>query len=77
MFPTPESPLSFAKILGGLSNSLNIAKRVIPLYESTKPMISNAKSAYMKLTNKDQPSLPTQKKTTIKRSQLNNPTFFK
>lgn len=36
--------LSFAKIIGGISKTLQIANQVIPLYQKAKPMISNARS---------------------------------
>ena len=36
--------LNLAKIIGGLSKTLQIANQVIPLYQKAKPMISNARS---------------------------------
>lgn len=36
--------LSFTKIIGGISKTLQIANQVIPLYQKAKPMISNARS---------------------------------
>ena len=39
-----SSGITLAKVLSGLSKSINIAKEVIPLYESVKPMIRGAKN---------------------------------
>lgn len=36
--------LSFPKIIGGISKTLQIANQVIPLYQKAKPIISNARS---------------------------------
>ena len=36
------NPLSFTKIISGISKSLNIVNQVIPLYKEVKPIISNA-----------------------------------
>ncbi len=36
--------LNLAKIISGLSKTLQIANQVIPLYQKAKPMISNARS---------------------------------
>lgn len=76
MFPTPENPLSLSKILGGLSHTLNIAKRAIPIYESAKPMINNAKNAYKKISSTNINN--TKKIKTINyNNRFHNPTFFK
>ena len=78
MFPGETSSLTFTKILNGISHSLNIAKRVVPLYESVKPMFNNAKNAYQKLKgfniNKQITSSPDKKTITF---NSNSPTFFK
>lgn len=79
-----SSGITLAKVLSGLSKSINIAKEVIPLYESVKPMIRGAKNLPKILntlnkgskeneTNKKYPTI----KTTIESSLINNPTFFK
>ena len=39
-----SSGITLAKVLSGLSKTINIAKEVIPLYESVKPMIRGAKN---------------------------------
>ncbi len=36
--------LSLAKVIGGISKTLQIANQVIPLYQKAKPMISNARN---------------------------------
>ena len=38
--------LTFSKVLGGLSKTLQIANQVIPLYQRAKPVISNARSIF-------------------------------
>lgn len=40
--PALTSSLSFGKIIGGISKTLNIANQLIPLYIKAKPIISNA-----------------------------------
>lgn len=35
-----QSPLTFTKIIGGLSKTINIANQVIPLYKQAKPLIN-------------------------------------
>lgn len=42
--PSVARGLSFTKIIGGISKTLQIANQVIPLYQKAKPMISNARS---------------------------------
>ena len=45
MFGAPiNNGLTFTKVLGGISKTLNIANQVIPLYREAKPMINNAKT---------------------------------
>lgn len=80
--------LSLTKIIGGISKTLQIANQIIPLYQKTKPLISNARSAFHILKevstskNKDLPqkaSLKQNKNQTIeniKKESTNSPTFF-
>lgn len=35
-----QSPLTFTRIIGGLSKTINIANQVIPLYKQAKPLIN-------------------------------------
>ena len=79
-----SSGITLAKVLSGLSKSINIAKEVIPLYESVKPMIRGAKNLpkILNTLNKSSKENETNKKystikTTIGSSLINNPTFFK
>ena len=79
-----SSGITLAKVLSGLSKSINIAKEVIPLYESVKPMIRGAKNLpkILNTLNKGSKENETNKKfsiikTTIEISIINNPTFFK
>jgi len=39
------NPLSFGKVLGGISKTLGVVNQVIPIYKEAKPMIQNAKTA--------------------------------
>lgn len=77
MFPSTQSPLTLSKIIGGLSHSLNIVKRCIPIYESAKPMIANAKNAYNKITSSSTKQIKPIKKVVMNNNNFNNPTFFK
>lgn len=81
-----SSGITLAKVLSGLSKSINIAKEVIPLYESVKPMIRGAKNLpkILNTLNKSSKENESTKevnsstiKTTIESSLINNPTFFK
>ena len=79
-----SSGITLAKVLSGLSKSINIAKEVIPLYESVKPMIRGAKNLpkILNTLNKGSKENETNKKfstikTTIESSRINNATFFK
>lgn len=74
----PNSPLSFFKILDGVSKSLNIVKNVIPIYEKVNPLVKNV----IVFTNNAFKNTHTQKKITTRssnysnKSKPNNPTFF-
>lgn len=79
-----SSGITLAKVLSGLSKTINIAKEVIPLYENVKPMIRGAKNLpkILNTLNKSSKENETNKKystikTTIESSLINNPTFFK
>ena len=76
--------LDIAKIVGGLSKTLNAVKQAIPIYQQFKPILSNVKdlSKIVNIINS-----PEQKKedTTIKEAKIeeikkvsnnNLPTFF-
>jgi hypothetical protein len=81
-----SSGITLAKVLSGLSKTINIAKEVIPLYESVKPMIGSAKNLPKILNSLNRGSKVSEStkevnsstiKTTIESSLINNPTFFK
>ena len=81
-----SSGITLAKVLSGLSKTINIAKEVIPLYESVKPMIGSAKNLPKILNSLKRGSKVSEStkevnsstiKTTIESSLINNPTFFK
>lgn len=81
-----SSGITLAKVLSGLSKTINIAKEVIPLYESVKPMIGSAKNLpkILNSLNRGYKASESTKevnsstiKTTIESSLINNPTFFK
>lgn len=81
-----SSGITLAKVLSGLSKTINIAKEVITLYESVKPMIGSAKNLPKILNSLNRGSKVSEStkevnsstiKTTIESSLINNPTFFK
>ena len=88
MFGAPiQNGLTLTKVISGLSKTLSIAGRVIPLYKEAKPMINNAKTILstlkeMNTSNKPNPkTIPKKEVNNIKKdTQLkmntNNPTFF-
>ena len=42
MYPGNFNGLTFGKIIGGISKTLNIVNQAIPLYKQVRPLISNA-----------------------------------
>lgn len=42
---------TFVAILTGVSKTLGVAREVIPLYQQTKPLIKNVRSAYSLIKN--------------------------
>ena len=74
------SPLSFTKIISGISKSLNIVNQVIPLYKEVRPIINNASGilSVFKEMNKDDntPNIPTQDRVQKKEEVSNTLTFF-
>ena len=78
--------LTLAKVISGLSKTVNIVKEVIPIYENVKPMLGNTKKILKYFQNGNNLVLKNSnnilnrqiKKTTSTASNLiNNPTFFK
>lgn len=85
----PTKALSFTKIIGGISKTLNIANQLIPLYTQAKPLISNARNILGVLKDFNEPTSNKKKtiittedyeikkdSTTESSSDYNNPTFF-
>lgn len=78
------SPLSFTKIISGISKSLNIVNQVIPLYKEVKPIISNASgilSVFKEMNKEENATInkepETIKNESIKKEEINNTlTFF-
>ena len=71
---------SFSKILGGISKTLNVANQLIPIYQQSKPLISNAKKVFnviKEFNNTSNSSIIETKKNTINSVSNNtNPVFF-
>lgn len=40
------SPLTFTKVITGISKTLGIVNQAIPIYKEAKPIIQNAKNVY-------------------------------
>lgn len=78
------NPLSFTKIISGISKSLNIVNQVIPLYKEVKPIISNASgilSVFKEMNKEENATInkepETIKNEAIKKEEINNTlTFF-
>ena len=74
-----NNSLSLVKIIGGLSKTLNVANKLIPLYQEIKPYIGKAN----KLINNNIGNLPISKSNNNikeiieeKINNFNQPTFF-
>ena len=90
MYPGNFSGLSFGKVIGGISKTLNLVNQAIPLYKQMRPLISNAgsilsifrefnkpdvvKNSNEKSITMHDASLPI--KTKIPSISTNSPTFF-
>ena len=79
--------LNFTNVLNGLSKTLNIANKAIPLYMQAKPMIGNARNAFniaktylakdLKKTTTSSPKVSkTIQNKKIIHNEMNNPKFF-
>lgn len=78
--------LSFARIIGGLSKSLQIANQIIPLYQKARPAIANARNmiGVLKEITKSSSASPSSKTLQMesveigrpKEKQTTAPTFF-
>lgn len=88
MYPNISSGITIAKVLSGVNKSLNIAREIIPIYQTISPMIGNARKAFSLLKEMNIPSiskstpsnnLNSNKKTTnviSSNSSVNHPSFF-
>ena len=74
MYPNPL----FSRIISRISNTLNIANKIIPIYEKAKPMTSNLKKIkvfFKQINSKQIKNVSPKRENTFNR--INNPTFFK
>ena len=80
-YPVRKS-FSFIKILNGISKTLNMANQIIPIYQKTKPAISNAKNILgtiknINISDKPKKIVENNSKKELKNSPSNNmPQFF-
>ena len=78
--------LNIPRIINSLNNTLDVTKRIIPIYKEAKPMISNIRDSFNKLkkyANNNVIELAhenikgvKEKINTIKSVDYNNPVFF-
>ena len=74
----------FIKLLSGISKSLSIASRVIPIYQDAMPLFKNAKNIYSLIANKQNDKKDeiikekpiTKKETTTIKKNDSSPQFF-
>ncbi len=70
------SNFSFGSVLSGISKTLGVAREVIPLWQQTKPLFNNVRTAYtlIKEVNsvKSTPSNNTKKVIQNKTNNINN-----
>ena len=74
MYPNPL----LSKIISGISSTLNIANKIIPLYEKAGPMTNNIKKvlSLFKINNSKQIK-KVSKRNENSFNRINNPKFFK
>lgn len=89
MYPGNFNGLTFGKIIGGISKTLNIVNQAIPLYKQVRPLINNASSILSIFKEFNKPDTVTNSKeksitisnalplkTKMTSISPNNPTFF-
>ena len=89
MYPNSFNGLTFGKVIGGISKTLNLVNQAIPLYKQMRPIISNAGSILSIFKEFNKPDTVTNSKeksiaisntlplkTKITSISTNNPTFF-
>lgn len=63
------SNFSFGSVLSGISKTLGVAREVIPLWQQTKPLINNMRTAYTLIKNVNASNSTSSKEKNI----VNNP----
>lgn len=49
--PSLLSNINLSKIVGGISNTVGIVNKAIPIYKQVTPIVSNVKSAFKSVTS--------------------------
>ncbi|MBE6161393.1 MAG: hypothetical protein E7158_04155 [Firmicutes bacterium] len=82
-YPSLNKGFNLIKILNGLSKTLTVANKVIPMYQKAKPIVSNTKNLFDILKNINIIDSNDTKKNIIQKkeepkftSSSNNPIFF-
>lgn len=70
-----NNTIIFSKILSGISKTLSIASKIIPVYQDTAPVLKNIPNIYSKINNKP---ITISKEEPIKKEPVTNngPQFF-
>ncbi len=71
-----QNSLSLLKIIDGLSKSINIAKKIIPIYKEVKPLINKSEEYIKKLQNINVNKQPIKKEITTQTTSTSKPIFF-
>lgn len=71
-----NNPLSLAKIISGLSKTLTIANKLIPLYKEVKPYINKTNNFISNLNKSKQSNTSNTSTNTTTTNNTNLPTFF-
>lgn len=71
-----QNSLSLLKIIDGLSKSINIAKKIIPIYKEVKPLINKSEEYIKKLQNINVSKQPIKKEITTQTASSSKPIFF-
>lgn len=79
----PRAGLNLPRILNGLSKTLGVVNRAIPLYRQAKPMIEKGRTMFKTIAEINKSSSPAPKPASIKKDSLkivkessNKPVFF-
>lgn len=71
-----NNSLSLIKIINGLSKTLTIANKVIPLYKEVKPYINKTNTFLSNINKPKQKNNNIPKQQPIQHNNTNLPTFF-